>query len=102
MRLLDLIEEDHAVGLASDGLSELAALFVSDVAGRRADQARHVVPLHVVGHVDLHHVVLAAEHELRQLARQVGLARAGGPDEEEHADRAARVLETGARAADGA
>ena len=47
VRLLDLVEQDHAVRLAADGLGELAALFVADVAGRRADEARHVVPLHV-------------------------------------------------------
>src|SRR5581483_1072536 len=102
VRLLDLVEEDHAVRLAAHDLGELAALFVPDVAGRRADQARHVVPLHVVGHVDLHHVLLAAEHELGELASEVRLAGTGGADEEEHADRAPRILQAGARAADGA
>ena len=32
MRLLDLVEEDHAVGIAADALGELAALLVADVA----------------------------------------------------------------------
>ena len=53
-------------------------------------------------HVELNHVVLAIEHELGELAGEVGLAGAGGADEEEHADGAARVLEAGAGAADGA
>jgi hypothetical protein len=34
-------------------LGELAALFVADVAGRRADESRHVVLLHVLGHVEV-------------------------------------------------
>src|SRR5712692_618579 len=39
VRLLDLVEQDHAVRLATDGLRELSALFVADVARRRSDQA---------------------------------------------------------------
>ena len=38
--LLDLVEQHDRVGPAADGLGELAALLVADVAGRRADQAR--------------------------------------------------------------
>ncbi len=38
--LLDLVEEDHPVGAAADGLGQLAALLVADVAGRGAEQAR--------------------------------------------------------------
>ena len=34
VRLLDLVEEDDAVGAAADGLGEPAALVVADVAGR--------------------------------------------------------------------
>src|SRR5262249_3382385 len=36
--LLDLVEEDHAVGAAPDGLGQLAALLEADVSGRRADE----------------------------------------------------------------
>jgi hypothetical protein len=32
--LLDLVQQQHAVGLAPHGLGQLAALVVSDVAGR--------------------------------------------------------------------
>jgi hypothetical protein len=32
VRLLDLVEEDDAVGLAADGLGELASFSVADVA----------------------------------------------------------------------
>ena len=39
VRLLDLVEQDHAVGLAAHRLGQVAALLVADVARRRADQA---------------------------------------------------------------
>ena len=39
MGLLDLVEEDHGVWPAADGLGELTGFVVADVAGRGADQA---------------------------------------------------------------
>ncbi|GIW09631.1 MAG: hypothetical protein KatS3mg061_0688 [Dehalococcoidia bacterium] len=50
--LLDLVEQDDAVGLAPHRLGELAALVVAHVAGRRAHQPRNGVALHELGHVD--------------------------------------------------
>ena len=40
VRLLDLVEEDHAVRPPADGFGQPAALFVADVARRGADQPR--------------------------------------------------------------
>jgi hypothetical protein len=54
------------------------------------------VLLHVLGHVDADHGLLVVEHELGQRTRQLGLADAGGTDEEERADRPVRVLQPGA------
>ena len=88
VRLLDLVEQDDRVGPAAHRLGELAALVVADVAGRRADQARHRVLLHVLGHVDADHVRLVVEQEVGERARQLGLADAGRAQEEERADRA--------------
>ena len=89
MGLLDLVEEDDAVVLAADGLGQLAALVEADVAGRGADQARHVVALHELAHVDLDERVLAAEHELGEGLGELRLPDAGGAEEDERADRAA-------------
>ena len=83
MCLFDLVEQHHAVALAPDRLSQLAALVETDVARRRPDQAAHVVALHELAHVDLDERVLAAEHELRQRAAELRLADAGGPHEDE-------------------
>ena len=81
-------------------LGELTALFVADVSGRRANQLRDRVLLHVLGHVEADQRVVAAEQEVGQRARQLGLADAGRAEEHEAADRPVRVLEPGARAAD--
>ena len=76
--LLDLVEEHDRVALAPHRLGQLAALVEADVAGRGADQARHVVALHELAHVDLDERVLAAEHELGERSGELGLADAGG------------------------
>ena len=89
MGLLDLVEQQHAVGLAAHRLGQLAALVVADVARRRTDQARDRVLLHVLGHVDPDHRVLVAEQELGQRPGQLGLADARRPEEDERAGRAA-------------
>src|SRR5918994_1919559 len=101
VRLLDLVEQEHAVRLAPHGLGELAALVVPDVAGRRADEPGHGVLLHVLRHVDADHRLLVAEQELGERPRELGLPDAGGAEEDERAGGALRVLQAGPRAADG-
>src|SRR5258708_13034007 len=53
------------------------------------------------GHVDLDDRVLRTKHLRGELLGELGLADAGRAHEHERADRAARVLEVGARAAQG-
>jgi hypothetical protein len=48
VRLLDLVEQQHRVRVLADGVDEQAALLEADVAGRRADQPRDGVLLHVL------------------------------------------------------
>ena len=98
--LLDLVEQHHGVGPTPDRLGELAAFLIADVAGRRADQARHRVLLHVLRHVEADHGVLVVEEELgegfararscrRRWARGRGTSRS-----------AVGILQTGARPPD--
>src|SRR5438046_597514 len=101
MGLLDFIQKDHRIRPAANALGELPALFVSDVAGRGPDQARNIVLLHVLGHVDYEERIGVAEHEFRQTLRQVGLTHAGRADEDEAAHWTVRVLESTAAAAYG-
>ena len=96
-----LIEQHDAVGFAADGLGQLAALFITDVSRRRADQAADAELLHILGHVDTHHVPLVVEQSLCQSFCQLGLAHTGGAEEQEAADGAVGVGDPGAAAQDG-
>src|SRR5690348_10877851 len=66
-------------------------LLVPDVAGRRADQPRHGVALLVLAHVDPDHRPLVVEQELGERPRELGLADARGPEEQERADEIGRA-----------
>ncbi len=100
MGFLHLVEDDDGVGAAAQGFGELTGIIVTDVTGRGTDETRGSVPFHELGHVQLDGGILAAEHELGEGTRQLGLADTGGSEEHERADRALGVLETGAGAAD--
>src|SRR6516225_5558953 len=52
MRLLDFVKEQHAVRMLVDAVGEQPALVEADIAGRRADQPRHGVALHIFRHVE--------------------------------------------------
>ncbi len=97
MRLLDFVEQDDAVGMRADGVDELPALLEADVAGRRADQPRDRVLLHVLAHVEADELVAELN---RQLLGELGLADAGRPGEQEAARRPIGLTEPGARALD--
>ena len=101
VRLLDLVEQDHGVRPAAHRLGQLPAFVVADVAGRRADQPRNGVVLHVFAHVDANHRALVVEQELGQARERFGLADTRGTQKQERADRALVVTQARARAAHG-
>ena len=101
VRLLDLVEQNHAVRLATHGLGQVTALVVTDVAGRRADETRDRVLLHELAHIDADQVFLRIEEEGGQGLAQLGLADAGRAEEEEGAVGAIGIGQAGARAANG-
>ena len=74
MRLLDFVEQQHAMRMLVDAVGQQTALVETDIAGRRADQARDRVPLHVFRHVEADQ--FDAERQ-RQLLGDFGLADAG-------------------------
>ncbi|MOA00351.1 hypothetical protein D3C78_1197090 [compost metagenome] len=96
--LLDLVQQQHAVRLLGDGLGQQTTLVEADVAGRRPDQARDGMPLHVLGHVETNQLDTQG---LRQLARHLCLADARGAGEKEGAHRLVRRLQAGAGQLDG-
>ena len=101
MGLLHLVEQDDGVGTPTDGLGELAALVVPHVAGRRSDQPGDRVLLGVLTHVDADHRALVVEEEVGQGPGQLGLAGAGGAQEQEGSGRSVGVADAGPRAAYG-
>ena len=101
MRLLDLVEEDHGVGPAADGLRQAPSLLVADVARRRADETRHGELLHVLAHVDAHQRLLVIEQELGESSCELRLPHAGRAKEDERADGPLGILEAGPRSPDG-
>jgi hypothetical protein len=96
MRFLDLVEEEHRVRPPPDLLGQLACLVVADVSRRSADETRDGVPLLELAHVEANHQVLGAEQDLCERTRELRLADARRPEEEEAADRPVRVAEPGA------
>src|SRR5690348_10486403 len=52
MRLLDLVQEQHAVRMLVDRVGEQPALIEAHIARRGADKAGDGVTLHVLGHVE--------------------------------------------------
>ncbi len=98
---LDLVEQHHAVGLAAHGLRQLPAFLIAHVAGRRAHQPRHGVLFLVLAHIDADHSLVGVEQELGQRASHLGLAHAGGTQEDERAQGPVGVLQAAAGAADG-
>ena len=73
---------------------------IADIAGRSPDKAADGMRLHVLGHVDARRRLVVVEQEMRESPCQLGLADAGRTEEDEAAQRAVRVREPGARAAD--
>ena len=92
MRLLDFVEQDDRIRRALHAFGQLAALFVADVAGRRADQLRDRVLFHELGHIEADQRFFAAEQELGQRAGDFGLADAGGTQEQERSGRDAWAI----------
>ena len=83
--------------MLADRVDQQAALLEADVAGRRADQPRHRVLLHVLAHVEADELVAEVQ---RELLGELGLADAGRTGEQEAAGRPIGLTEAGARALD--
>jgi len=94
--LLHLVQQHHAVRLASHRFGQHAAFAVAHVTGRRALEGGDGVRLLVLAHVDGDDVLLAAIQRLGQGQRGFGLAHPGSASKHEHAHGFSRVVEAGA------
>ena len=87
--------------MATNGLGELAALVVTDVARRATDELGDLELATELGHVEADERILAAKEVFGERLGELGLARAGGAQEDKAAAGATRVLERRAAAAHG-
>src|SRR6266566_5993244 len=72
--LLDFVEQDYAIGLTTNSLSELTALFIANISRRGTNQACCRVALHKFGHVNFDKSFFTTEHEFSKSTSQLGLA----------------------------
>jgi len=98
MCLLDLIEQQYTMRMLGHGIGQQAALIETHIAGRRPDQARDSVALHVFRHVEADQL---ETERFRQLAAGFGLADTGRTREQEAGYRLLAHLEPGTRELDG-
>src|SRR5690349_21710434 len=88
MRLLDLVEEHDRERLFAYARRELTVARV-----RAANEALRGPRIGVLAHVEAHEALLRAEQQMREAARELGLADAGRSDEEERRERFVGGLE---------
>ena len=88
--LVDLVEEDDGGRTPPDGVRELPALAVADVARRGADEARDAGRLAALAHVDPDERVAAPEEGVGERAGELRLPDTGRAEEDEGADRPGR------------
>src|SRR3989339_1278291 len=101
MRLFDFVEKKNGIWATSNGLRQLSAFFVTDVARRGTDDLRYRMTFHVLGHVKANERGLVIEHELGKRPGKFGLSNAGWSEENERADGTVRFRNPGTRTAQG-
>ena len=98
MRLFDLVEQQHRMGVLVDRVGQQAALVEPDIAGRCADQTRDRMAFHVFRHIETRQ--FHAER-IGELAGDLGLADTGRAGEQVRADRLVRFAQPGTGELDG-
>ena len=94
MRLLDLIEEDDRVGLATNGLRQLSSFVVAYISRRSTDETSGGELLLILAHINTgEHRLIIKEH----LSKSLGKLRLPYPrstEEKEGAYRTLGILQT--------
>ena len=94
MRLLNLIEQYDRIRFPTYRLRQLTAFLITHISRRRSDQTGYGVFLHILTHVNTHHVIFIIKHLLRQRFRQFGLTHTGRSQEQEGADWLRRIFDS--------
>ena len=85
MCLLDLIQQNHAVGTLANRLGQHTAEAIADIAGWCTFQLRYGMRFLIFGKVNRDQARLAAKHQIGQCARGFRLADATRTDQQEYA-----------------
>ena len=96
MRLLDFVEENNRVGFATHRFRKLPALLISHVSCRCSYEARDVVALHELRHIDLDEGIFTVEYFLCDCAHEFSFSHAGRAEEEERANGPALITNANA------
>ena len=93
MRFFHFIKKYYRIRFAPYCLGQLAALVIAYISRRRSDQTRYGMLLHVLAHIDTHHIALIIKERIRQRFGELRLTYTGRPQEQERTDRLARILD---------
>ena len=72
MCFLDFVKQDQTVRLTANLLCELPSVFVANIASRCPNQARYIVSLHKLRHINFNHRIFIVENFLCQSPSQLG------------------------------
>ena len=78
MGFFNFVEQQHAIGFATYGFSQITAFVVAHISRRCTNQTANRMLLHELAHVDANHVVFAVKQKASQSLAQLGLADACG------------------------
>ena len=94
MRLLDLIEKHHAVGILTDLVHQQTTLLIAHVSRRRTIEQGYGVLLFELTHIETQQRRLIAKEESGQTLRQLCLTGTRRAKEEERAHRLSLFVQT--------
>ncbi len=79
MRFFHFIKQHNRIGPSSYGFRKLSAFIVSDISGRRPNQAGNGIFLHILGHIQAHHIAFVVKKAFRQRLGKLGFPYPGRP-----------------------
>ena len=94
MCFFDLIEKYNRVRFPSDCFCQLSAFIVSNISRRSSDQSGHGIFLHVLTHINTHHIVLIIKQTLGKCFGKLCLTYTCRSKEQEGTDWFGRILNT--------
>ena len=88
------IEKHYGIRFSANGFRKLTALIISDISRRRSDQTGHRIFLHVLTHIDTHHIVLIIKQILGKCFCKLCLTYTCRSKKEEGTNRLSRIFDS--------